>query len=147
MRYEVDWYGKYDTSTSYCKECEELLRDYNISNVHLLHKTNQILEKYKDADVFCLPSFYEGTPNVLCEAIACGLPIVCSRVCDNPIYVQEGKNGFLFDPANPQDVANKIEKILTINPEQYVSYSQYSRVIAEKKLSQNVFYAKYLQLL
>lgn len=147
VKYQVDWYGKYETSSTYCTECENLLKEHSIANVHLLPKTYQIVEKYKDADFFCLPSFYEGTPNVLCEAIACGLPVICSDVCDNPIYVQEGKNGFLFDPANPQDIANKIEHLLALKAELYRSYSKHSRAIAEEKLSEKVFFNKYLKLI
>ena len=97
--------------------------------------------------MFCLPSFYEGTPNVICEAMACGLPVVCSEVCDNPMYVKDGINGFLFDPHSVESIALGLEKIIKINNADYISYCQQSRKIAEKQLSKDVFIEKYLTLI
>ena len=115
--------------------------------VELLPKTKEIQRKYQEADYFCLPSFYEGTPNVICEAISTGVPVMCSNVCDNSHYVIDGRNGVLFDPMNPKDIADKIEKILSQTDEEYQTYRKMSRTIAEEKLSQNVFIEKYLKLL
>ena len=72
---------------------------------------------------------------------------MCSNVCDNSHYVIDGRNGVLFDPMNPKDIADKIEKILSQTDEEYQTYRKMSRTIAEEKLSQNVFIEKYLKLL
>jgi len=47
-------------------------------------------------DAFVHPSFYEGMPNVVCEALAAGLPVLVSDVCDHPLLVEKGVQGFLF---------------------------------------------------
>lgn len=47
-------------------------------------------------DYFCLPSFHERALRVLCEAISCGLPVVCSGVCDNLIYVRKREYVFFL---------------------------------------------------
>jgi len=52
---------------------------------------------YRRADVLVMTSEYEGTPNVLLEAMACGLPVVASKVGGVPEMVQHGQNGFLVD--------------------------------------------------
>ena len=71
--------------------------------------------KYQQSDGFCLPSFYEGFPNVLCEAMACGLPVVASNVCDNPYIVSEGENGYLFDPKDPDSIADALQRLVALS--------------------------------
>jgi glycosyltransferase involved in cell wall biosynthesis len=75
-------------------------------------------EAYKTADFVFLPSLFEGCPNVICEAMACGLPVLCSRVSDNPEIVKEGVNGFLFDPKEPQAFGAAVKKLLQLSPEE-----------------------------
>lgn len=53
---------------------------------------------YRDADVFCLPSFNEGVPVVLMEAMASGLPVVSSRITGIPELVEDGVSGLLVVP-------------------------------------------------
>lgn len=67
----------------------------NFGRVRKSMSPNQSIEvEYRKADVFCLPSLYEGYPNVVAEAMSCGLPILCSNVCENPYIVEEGAMAF-----------------------------------------------------
>ncbi len=145
--FHISWYGKNKGITPYVEECERLIEEKRLQQyISLLSKTPQIREKYQDADLFCLPSFYEGTPNVIGEAIACGLPVVCSNVCDNPIYVKEGVNGFLFEPKCPQDMADKLYKALTMDEDTYNYYAKQSRLTAETALLKDKFINNYIKL-
>ena len=148
LKFHVSWYGKSIENIDYFNLCQEKIMQYGLQEfIELKEKTRQIKEVYQNADFFCLPSFYEGTPNVICEAISTGVPVMCSNVCDNPHYVTDGRNGVLFDPKNPEDIAEKIEKILSLANEEYLSYRKMSRTIAEEKLAQNVFIEKYLKII
>ncbi len=149
----VKWFGLSISASSeqnkcYMEECQKLVREYGLAERFLLlPKTKDIDEEYRKADFFCLPSFYEGTPNVLCEAMASSLPVVCSRVCDNPRYVCEGENGFLFDPHDAEDMADKLEAALNLTHTQYVEYGTKSRTLAEQTMSEDVFVNRYMSLL
>ena len=148
IKCHFSWYGKSESNIDYYNQCEQLIDKLGVNDyIDLLPKTKEIHAKYQEADYFCLPSFYEGTPNVLCEAISCGLPVMVSDVCDNSMYAQPDINGVLFDPNNPEDMADKIASLLEQNEDQYNTYRINSRKIAEEKFSQNVFIEKYLKLL
>lgn len=69
---------------------------------------DKIPEYMVAADVFVLPSLSEGFPTVLLEAMAAGLPIVATKVGGLSEIVTEGENGFLVEPRNSQQLAEKI---------------------------------------
>ena len=141
-------YGLTDVITEYQSKAFELIKNYYLGDIFkLLPKSINIANKYREADYFCLPSFYEGTPNVLCEAIAMGLPVACSYVCDNPIYVENGVNGYLFNPNDSDDMANKIQKLILLDNEKYQFYCENSEKIAHDKLEKETFLNKYLEIL
>lgn len=144
----VSWYGKTENNIDYYNECYKKIQEYNLQTfIDLKEKTKQIKQVYKGADFFCLPSFYEGTPNVICEGISTGLPVICSNVCDNHIYVQSGINGLLFDPNNSEDMAAKISEALDLSEHDYLKYSYNSRSIAENKLSKDKFVNSYIEII
>jgi len=70
-----------------------------------------ILKYYSRADVFVLPSYSEGLPTVLLEAMATGVPVVTTPVGDITDIVRHGETGILVKPGNIKMLA---EAILTI---------------------------------
>lgn len=59
-------------------------------------------------DLFVLPSLGEGISNTLLEAMATGLPLIATRVGGNPELIDEGRNGLLIPPAEPEALARAI---------------------------------------
>lgn len=148
LNFKVKWFGRSDLYMDYLQACYEKIKEYNLEmHIELLDKTRQIHEEYINADYICLPSFYEGTPNVICEAMSCGRPIICSNICDNPIYVQEQVNGYLFDPSKTEDIANAIQKAIETVDDEYTILCKNSRRLAEDKLSKNIFIKKYSEII
>lgn len=64
------------------------------------------------ADMFVFPSFHEGMPVAALEAMACGLPLICSKIRGNVDIVKEGVNGFLFEPEDYLSLAISMEKLI-----------------------------------
>jgi glycosyltransferase involved in cell wall biosynthesis len=80
------------------------------------------------------PSFYEGLPNVVCEALAVGMPVLVSDVCDHPRLVADGERGFLFDPNAPASIAAAISKLVNLAAADWRRISRNARQFAEDKL-------------
>src|SRR5262249_37737789 len=57
-------------------------------------------------DVLCLPSYMEGCPNVVLEALASGRGVVATRVGGIPEIVTDGKTGLLVPPGDPESLAD-----------------------------------------
>jgi len=72
----------------------------------------QVADWVAAASVLCLPSLNEGTPNVVVEALASGVPVVASRVGGVPELVQEGVNGHLVEPGSATSLADALHRAL-----------------------------------
>ncbi len=64
------------------------------------------------ADLFVFPSFHEGMPVAALEAMACGLPLICSKIRGNVDIVKDGFNGFLFELNDTTSLAKKMELLI-----------------------------------
>lgn len=64
------------------------------------------------ADMFVFPSFHEGMPVAALEAMACGLPLICSKIRGNVDIVKDGENGFLFEPEDHLSLAIAMERLI-----------------------------------
>lgn len=90
---------------------------------------------YFEHDALVLASKTEGLPNVACEALACGLPIIISDVLDHPILCDNENNGFLFDPNNPDSLCEAIEKFYDLDIITYLNMSSNASAFALKTFS------------
>jgi D-inositol-3-phosphate glycosyltransferase len=70
---------------------------------------------YSAADVCVVPSYYESFGLVALEALACGTPVVASRVGGLPEVVQHGRTGYLVSWRCPEPFADSVEVILSSN--------------------------------
>jgi len=63
---------------------------------------------YQAADVFAFSTFYEHHPFAVLEALSSGLPVVTTNVGGIPETIESGKNGFLVEPFNPAQFADRL---------------------------------------
>lgn len=73
---------------------------------------NDLINIYSNSDMLIMNSKTEGTPMVILEAMASGIPIVTTPVGNIPYIVKEGYNGE-FTNGNPNDIAKKIEVVIS----------------------------------
>ena len=73
---------------------------------------DDVVARYAEADVFCLPSYAEGVPTVLMEAMACGVPVVSTRINGTPELVTDGESGTLVAPGQPAALADALEALV-----------------------------------
>lgn len=70
-------------------ECEK--------RIHFLGVQNNVIPFYHAADSLILPTLYDPFPNVILEAMACGLPVITSFTCGGAEFIIDGKQGFVCD--------------------------------------------------
>ncbi len=81
---------------------------------------------YSRATVFAMPSIAELQSIATMEAMASGLPIVAANAMALPHLVHDERNGYLFEPGNAQDLADKLTTVLTASPDDLVALKRES---------------------
>lgn len=77
--------------------------------------SHEIKDLILDARALVLPSFQEGLPVVLMEAMSLGRPVIASNVCGIPELVCDTQNGWLIPPGSPQALAATMEACLAVS--------------------------------
>jgi glycosyltransferase involved in cell wall biosynthesis len=96
---------------------------------------------FQEADVFVFPSYKEGLPIVVLEALAAGLPIISTPVGGIPSVVRMDENGFLIPPGDVTLLAEKMQ-VLAIDKQLREKMGTRSREIAELEVDVKPYVAK-----
>ena len=107
------------------RELNERIHRENLDNVRLLGVlgAGELLREYQQADVFLFPSIWEGSPKVILEAAACGLPVI-ARQNYKPETVLDGKSGYLV--GSDEELFVRLEELLS-SPERRRAYGEVGR--------------------
>ena len=100
------------------------------SSVQFVGLQQDIISQLHEAGIAVLPSRWEGMPNALLEAMACGLPCVATQVSGNKDLIQQHINGLLVKPEDAQELARALIYLLR-NPELAQQYGQAGRALVE----------------
>lgn len=111
---------------------ERFIKENNLTNyIKLLGYRNDIIEIMKVSDIFIFPSKREGLPVSLMEAMACGLPIICSNIRGNIDLVDENQGGFIVKNNNYYEYKKCIIKLIE-GEELRNNFGKYNKVKSEK---------------
>ena len=108
---------------------------------------HDVVSLYHAVDAMCLPSHHEGTSNVIGEAMACGVPVLASRVSDNPLLVEDGRTGLLFDPGSARDIADAMVRFADLPAEARARMGLEGRRRAEAILSPETMIDSFIRLM
>lgn len=135
----VDWIGQRVQAGDrlvYLREMEQLILSYRLETQwNWLDQRTDIVDQLHKHDVLIHPSYVEGLPNVVCEALACGRPIIISNVLDHAILVKDKESGLLFNHEDPNDLAAKIFSFSQLTPGERKVMGENGRRFAESNLS------------
>jgi glycosyltransferase involved in cell wall biosynthesis len=136
---QLSWAGIQEMSGSdqrYVAQVNELLQSHPeiAARWHWLGEQRDMPSLLRRHDALIHPSLYEGLPNAACEALAAGLPVLISDVCDHSRLVAEGVRGFLFNPNDPLSIAASIEKVAALDADGWLALSRNARSYAEAHL-------------
>ena len=131
---------------------ERILRDLAArlglaQEIHFAGSLDQagVARRYREADLFTLPSSAEAFGNVFAEALASGLPIVGSNIGGIPELVEHGVNGLLVTPGNPRSLAHAI-RYLADDPQLREEMRVRNRAKAEANLKWSQVTRRYLAI-
>lgn len=150
--FRVDWYGRLglEGDERPSVECQEALRaaeQLGISSLVRFHgETREIMRAYHSAHALVHASLQEGFPNAVAEGMACGLPVVVSRVSDLPLVIEEARNGFVVDETDPVSIADGMERMMRVSREERRAMGLRSRELAVRWFAQERFLDEYEQL-
>jgi glycosyltransferase involved in cell wall biosynthesis len=150
----VDWYG-YDpfenqssSSPTPLQETQARVRAHGLESRFCIHPdSSDIASIYRRADAVVLPSLFEGLPNIVCEAMGCGKPVLMSNVCDAGNLVRDGHNGFVFDPASPESIAEAVCKFACLTENERHGMGRNGRAMAEEMFDAQRILTKTMQVL
>lgn len=104
--------GEETVSVGYRKYLEGLTRELGIaSRVHFLGWRSDVVNVMRAADVMVLPSHAEGLPLAILEAMACGKPVVATRVNGIPEAIVDGASGVLVEPDDDHAIADAMVRL------------------------------------
>ncbi len=144
-------HGGMHGSADYKTEIEAMVGELGIADIcTFLGNRDDVETLYRCCNVTVLPSYFEGTPNVLLESMSSGVPILATRVSDNHIIAPDGKVGRLFEVNDDERLLASLVELaddpakaaaLGLNARRWIEAEYSSQRLAEKSA------AVYLELL
>ena len=144
-RLRIDWYGEQAHDDSKLK-AELKINSYGLNDIFKFH--NPILkihERVKQANALGLFSFYEGFPNVVCEAMAASKPVISTSVSDISLFIKDEK--LLSNPNDIETIHLSIKYVLELSEKQLLEKGKENYNIAIRFFNNDNIIESYLKIL
>jgi glycosyltransferase involved in cell wall biosynthesis len=151
LRPHVDWVGRLSPLSApdadYLLAVQKAVEEHRLGDQWtFLGPRSDIPDLLNSHHALVHPSYREGLPNVVCEALAAARPVLVSDTLDHPLLVQDGQTGFLFDWRRPESLAEAIAKFAKLDPRERDAMGQAGRSFAQEHLSLTRFVDAYENL-
>ena len=146
---DSDWMLSIVGDGSYKDPLHELIKEKGLTQRIEFHgwcNKEELLPHLAKAHVFVNPSRHEGMPNAVLEAMACGLPIIATRIAGNEDLVRGGKNGFLVEAEGVKGLQKALRTLIN-DRELCHKMGSASRKLVEEQFSWVNSGEQYLQVL
>ena len=134
--------------TPYYRELREKIELRQLSEFFVFTGTvdeKDLLGLYSACDMLVLPSFSEAFGMVLAEAMSCGKPVIGNRIGGIVDVINDGKNGYLVSPAQPEEIASKINYLLE-RPVERKRMGRTARKHVEEMFDWNILAARIIEI-
>ena len=116
------------------EKIEQIIKKYNLKNIHLIEFIDNAASYLKAFDVFILASLKEGLPYTILEAMTAEIPVIATNVGGIPEMIANQENGLLIQPKNSHELAEKINYLIN-NPKIAKKITQKARQKVEKEFT------------
>lgn len=113
--------------------------------IEYLGTTPDVRPLIAKADCVVLPSYREGVPRTLMEASAMALPIITTNAPGCREVIEDGINGYLCRPRDAVDLAEKMERMITLTSGERVAMGLKGREKVEREFDEKIVIQKYLE--
>ncbi len=148
----VDWFGnnlfvdgKPTPASKYFIEARDLVTQLGLESEFKFHDTvSDIHSRFASYDAVCLPSLFEGCPNIVCEAMSSGMPVLASNISD--LQTLFGNFELLFEPTSIESIASTLKQFAQMSNTSLDQIGKQNRIEAKKRFSPERFAASYDKL-
>ena len=126
------------------QKCKDMVKFYELNNQFKFvgwvngEEKKQLL---RTSDIFVLPSYNEGLPVAILEAMSYGIPVISTSVGSIEEAVKDGYTGFIHSPGNINMIKNYIEKLVT-DQNLWDNFSKNSKKIIDEEYDSKVYFKK-----
>ena len=124
---------------------KDVISNLNNPKIKYLGISEDVRDQIKEVDCIINPTYHEGMSNVLLEGAAMGKPLIASNIPGCKEIVEDGVNGYLFEPKNTQKLIEKIEQFLKLSSSEREKLGRAGRQKVEENFDRNIVIKAYLE--
>lgn len=128
------------------EEAKNLLDQYAQEKiVEYVGYQNEMHKAFQEASCLIVPSYHEGTSNVMLEAAATGRPIIASNIPGCKEIINQGETGFVFEVKNIADLTQKVQCFIDLSEQEKIQMGQKARKKVEQEFDRKMVINSYLE--
>ncbi len=125
---------------------KDLLKTYEDKGIiRYFGQSDKVREIMRDADVVVLPSYREGLPRVMLEALSMAKPVITTEAAGCRETVQDGENGYMVPIKDAEALAEAMEKMLQHSPKELQQMGNVGRAMALAQFDEQIIVQQYLK--